>query len=177
MEQNGKHNHRVLKGAVAGAVGGLFASWIMSQSQPTLSKASKAAIKEAGGKLTKKQESKDGDDATSKTAAAIAEPVLGRPLTRKEKKSAGPVVHYVFGSLMGAVYGIASEVLPSSRKWFGLPYGAALFVAADEIALPAFGLSRPPREVPKEMHVYGFMSHLVYAASLELVRRNVRRFL
>jgi|SRR5579872_163899 len=177
MEQNGRHNPELLKGAVAGLIGGLIASWVMSESQPLLSKASKAVIKKAGATPGRQQQSNNGDDATVKTAAAIAEPVLGRPLSKQEKKSAGPLVHYVFGSLVGAVYGIASEVLPASRKWLGLPYGAVLFVAADEVAVPAFCLSAPPSEVPLELHVYGFMSHLVYAATLETVRRSVRRFL
>jgi putative membrane protein len=177
MEQNGEHNSDLLKGAVTGLIGGLIASWVMNQAQPVLSKASSAVIKEAGGKPLNQQQSKNGDDATVKTAESIVEPILGRSLRKEEKKSAGPIVHYVFGSLMGAVYGVASEVLPGSRKWLGLPYGAALFVAADEVAVSALGLSGPPSEVPIEMHVYGFMSHLVYAASLEIVRRSLRRFL
>jgi hypothetical protein len=149
----------------------------MNQAQPMLSEVSKSIARENGSKKRKSQQSKNGDDATAKTAAAIAEPILGRSLSKKEKKSAGPVVHYAFGSLVGAVYGAATEVLPVSRKWFGLPYGAALFVAADEIAVPAFGLSKAPREVPMSMHVYGLMSHLIYGVSLEIVRRCVRHVL
>jgi putative membrane protein len=170
MSQNSVST-KVVKGAVAGLVGGLVASWVMSEFQQVWSKAGEAL----SGQNGKSQKKSQGEDATVKTAEAIAEPVLGRPLNKDEKKSAGPIVHYAFGGLMGAAYGAANEVMPVSRKWFGLPYGAALFVGADEVAVPAFGLSGPPQDAPASSHLYGLVSHLVYAASLETVRRNVRR--
>jgi putative membrane protein len=166
-------NGKVWKGAVAGLVGGLVASFVMTQFQGVWSAAGEAL----GQKQSEPQQKNDGDDATVKTAKAIAEPILNRPLKKSEKKSAGPMVHYAFGGLMGAAYGAASEVMPSSRKWLGLPYGAALFVGADEIAVPALGLSESPEKTPISMHLNGFVSHLVYAVSLETVRRSVRRVL
>jgi len=57
------------------------------------------------------------------------------------------------------------------------PYGAAIFVGADEIAVPAFGLSKPPREYPASAHIYGLASHFVYGLNLEMARRSIRRMM
>jgi len=168
-QHNGNRN--VLKGAAAGLAGGLVAAWVMNEFQKIWSKAGEALNKSESKPQPESQE----DDATVKTAKAIAEPVLGRPLNESEKKTAGPIVHYAFGGLMGAAYGAASEVMPVGSKWFGLPYGAALFVGADEVAVPVLKLSKPPQDAPASSHLYGLVSHLVYAASLEAVRRNLRR--
>jgi hypothetical protein len=134
--------------------------------QPKLQKSSDT------GKSASQQD--QGEDATMKTAEKLAEPVLGRQLTKSEKQAAGPVVHYTFGTLMGATYGVASELAPVTKALYGLPYGAALFIAADEIAVPALGLAKSPAQTPPSTHFYGLVSHLVYAATLETVRRGVR---
>ena len=43
----------------------------------------------------------------------------GRKLTKSEKKKAGPVVHYAFGAIMGAVYGAATRRLIPSGECAG----------------------------------------------------------
>ena len=50
-------------------------------------------------------------------------------------------------------------------------------VLADELAVPAAGLSKPPKEIPLTTHVYALASHLVYGWITETVRRAVRRAL
>jgi putative membrane protein len=84
-------------------------------------------------------------------------------------------VHYAFGAVMGAVYGAVAEVAPPVKSLAGLPYGAALFVGADEIALPAFGLSKKPTQYPPSRHLSGLGQHLVYGATVEPVRRGRRQ--
>lgn len=101
-------------------------------------------------------------------------PVLGRSLTWKEQQKAGPIVHYAFASLIGSAYGAAAEYAPAVKKAAGIPFGATLFLGADEIALPALKLSRGPGEYPLSNHIYGLSSHIVYGLTIELVRRGVR---
>jgi putative membrane protein len=164
------------KGLVAGLAGGLAASYVMTQFQKIWNKASEATTpnyKKSSDPDTASQLNQD-EDATMKTAEKLAEPVLGRQLTKSEKQAAGPVVHYTFGTLMGAAYGVASELAPVTKTAFGLPYGAALFVAADEVAVPSLGLAKSPSQTPPSTHLYGLVSHLVYGATLETVRRGVR---
>jgi hypothetical protein len=157
----------IFKGALAGAVGGLVASFAMNQFQKAWSTAEE--------KITgKKEQQRDGEDATMKTADRIASAIQGRHLTKQEKQKAGPVVHYAFGALMGAVYGAAVELNPSAHSLAGVPFGTILFASADEVALPALGLSGKPTEYPLSKHVYGFASHAVYGVTTEAVRRIIR---
>ena len=164
---------------VAGAAGGLAAAWVMSQFQTGWSSATKALerAKKGQGRQEPNTEDSDAEDATMKTAGKIAEKVFHHPLSREQKKKLGPVVHYAFGASIGAVYGALAEVTPQATFGAGLPYGTAVFVGADEIAVPAFGLSKPPKEYPASAHIYSLASHLVYGLSLEMARRGIRRMM
>jgi len=114
------------------------------------------------------------EDPTMKTAEQVSETVTHRKLNKQQKKEGGTVVHYAFGAVMGAVYGAAADVVPPVKSLAGLPYGAALLVGADEIALPVLGLSKKPTEYPLSRHLSGLGQHLVYGATVELVRRGMR---
>jgi hypothetical protein len=167
------------KGVVAGAAGGLAAAWVMNQFQSGWGKASEALDHSdtPQGEQERHTEDSDAEDATMKTAAKIAENVFHRKLSREEKKKLGPVVHYAFGAGVGAVYGGLAEYVPQATSGVGLPYGAAVFVGADEVAVPAFGLSKPPEEYPASAHLYALASHLVYGLTLEMGRRGIRRMM
>src|SRR3954465_12597319 len=166
------------KGLVAGAAGGFAAAWVMNQFQTGWSKATETLqhSKTPQGEQ-ERQSDDDAEDATMKTAAKISESIFGHKLSREEKKKLGPVVHYAFGVGTGAVYGVMAELEPRATLGAGLPYGTAVFIGADEIAVPAFGLSKSPKEYPASTHLYGLASHLVYGLSLEVVRRGVRRLM
>ena len=109
-----------------------------------------------------------------KTAAAIARKILGKELTIEQKQKLGPVVHYGFGAVMGAIYGGMKEEFDNTSLGWGTAFGSALFVAADEAAIPLLGLGANPVESPLSTHLYAWSSHLVYGAALESVRRPVR---
>jgi len=167
------------KGVIAGAVGGLAAAWIMNQFQSGWSRAAEALQHSNTPQGEQERHTRDGDveDATMKTAARISAGFFHRKLSREQKKKLGPVVHYAFGAGMGAAYGALAELEPRTTLGAGLPYGTAVFIGADEIAVPAFGLSKPPKEYPASAHLYGLASHLVYGLSLEMARRGVRRLM
>lgn len=88
-----------------------------------------------------------------------------------EKQTFGPVVHYAFGGLMGGLYGMAAELRPDVTRGLGTLFGAALFLAADQIVVPALGLSKKPTETPIATHAQELASHLVYGAALDALRR------
>jgi uncharacterized membrane protein YagU involved in acid resistance len=112
-----------------------------------------------------------------KTADTLSRKLFNRPLSRQQKKRAGPVVHYAFGAAMGAFYGVGAELFPGATRGFGTGFAATLFTIADEIAVPALGLSGKPTEAPLSSHVYGLISHLVYGVTAEGVRRAAVAFL
>lgn len=168
-----------VKGALAGIVGGLAASWAMSQFQAQVpASAFKRFFEDAGleAPAAKKGAAQNADDkpATVKTADAIAEGVFDHSLTKAEEKQAGPAVHYAFGASVGATYGVLAEYVPGVTAGVGVPFGAAVWAVADEAIVPALGLSKPPTAHPPSTHAYALVSHFVYGLVTEAVRRSVR---
>jgi len=191
-EQNGNRETNVLKGALAGFIGGLVASWTMNQFQSALSRVVEGVEKSHGAQSLKPEGGEEGiramrrepeaddeeqEDATEKIAEAISENIFGRELDKSEKETAGAVVHYAFGAAMGGVYGIAAEVAPEACAALGLPFGAVFWLAADELAVPLLGLAAKPSEYSLSTHAYALASHLVYGLTSEVVRKTVRNML
>lgn len=178
----------LVKGAVAGLVGGLIASWTMNQFQAAWSKVTEGFEKPHGAQSMQPSEGstpgqspdqnkEDQDDATVKAAKAISENVFGHELKESEKKPAGAAVHYAFGTATGGLYGAAAEIAPQLTTGLGLPFGVAFWMVADEGAVPLLGLSKGPTEYPVSTHAYALASHLVYGLTAEVTRRAVRNII
>jgi len=181
------------KGCAAGIAGGLAATLVMTGFQSawnaamaksngnTAGNGSESDSSKGNGHSNQQKQSQhsaEDQNPTTKVADKIVG-IAGAELSAEGKKTGGTVVHYAFGTLMGAVYGTALEFAPRSyrRKGIGtgLLMGTALFAGADEVALPVLGLTGSPTEIPASMHVYGLLSHLVYGATAGLVTRTVRK--
>ena len=162
----------VWKGLLAGLAGGLTATFAMSQFQAV----SKHWFfpQHQGGQSHPPSEQ---EPATAKAAQSISRAATGHELTESEKKIGGPAVHYAFGAGNGMLYGALSEFQPKTRAARGAAFGAGLWAVADEIGVPALGLSKPPREEPASSHLYGLASHLVYGLTTDAVSRGVRALL
>lgn len=171
------------KGVVAGVVGGLVASYVMNRFQRLWTRLAygeeKARRRPGQGGQVKKSESqrrprREGESATETAAARISKKLFGRRLGRDAKKRYGRLLHYAFGAASGAAYGAAVELAPTAAAGAGLPFGTAVWIAADEVAVPAAGLSRSPSEYPFPVHAQSFFSHLLYGATTDAVRRILR---
>jgi putative membrane protein len=157
----------------------------MNQFQMTYSKVSTKLHEQCNGNGSRKQSHQDyrsqqeqaSEDATMKAANRISQAVLHHDLSRKEKEKLGPLVHYAFGTSMGGAYGAIAELRPVVTAGFGTGFATVLFVAGDELAVPALRLSGSPTKSPLSAHVYALASHLVYGLAAEGVRRGVRRVL
>ena len=112
-----------------------------------------------------------------KVAEAVSRTVASHSLNEGEQKIAGPAVHFGFGTIMGAAYGSLAEQAPEVRAGRGTAYGAGLWLAADEVALPALGLTAGPTRHPFKTHAQALAMHLVYGLTLETVRKQVREVL
>ena len=168
---------KLWKGLVAGSAAGLAASFAMNQFQAAWSRASKKMGDYANQGSSDNQSSDDSEDATMKAAGKLAE-IARHRLSREQKKKAGPIIHYVFGTGMGALYGALMEVGPRRMRKHELlssiGFGSVLFAGADEIAVPAAGLSGPQTETPLSSHFYALASHIVYGLTTGAVRKGVR---
>lgn len=185
MNKDYREEGNIFKGIVAGVVGGLVASFVMNKFQAVWSDIAES-IENSNGEDDKKESDKDKKDeqqkedqepATVKAAETLSKNVFGHELTKKEKKYAGPAVHYATGAGSAAVYGVAAELLPEVTVGAGLPFGAAVWLVVDEGAVSALGFSKSPLEYPPSTHAYALVSHLVYGLSTEVVRRVVRKAL
>ena len=166
----------VNKGLVVGAVAGLVGTWAMNEAQRLWTHAVDGDVppESAGGRHDARdwQERSEGQNSNELAAQAIAGRALGRRLTRQELGVAAPVLHYLFGAAMGAMYGAYSGREPSRTS--GAAFGTTVWLAADEIAMPLFGLSQPTTRRPLEMHAQAFFAHLVFGAATEMTRRSLQ---
>ena len=178
----------VLRGLATGITAGLAATLIMDQFQKISTAGQKAVERQMRlanhesaeaierDQQQQEQQAQQQEDSTEIVARKIAE-VAGKELPLEEKKKAGQAVHYAFGTLMGAVYGVAAELVPEITTGGGTAYGTLLFLGADEVAVPAFQLSPPPTKTPARDHLQHWAAHVVYGGSLELVRSVIRRLM
>src|SRR5690606_11084073 len=120
------------------------------------------------------QEQQQGEPSNIRAAAAVATHVLDRPIPKEYEEAAGAVTHYALGAVCGAIYGAAAELTPKVTAGYGTAFGAAVWALADEIAVPALGLSSPPTRHPPSTHLFALSSHLVYGATTEFLRRAMR---
>ena len=162
----------LLRGMAAGLIGGLVGGWTMNQFQAVESK-----VRENCSGTSGQEQKSESDDATTKTAAWLLDSLAGIELSKKQRKTAGPIVHYAFGAAMGALYGGLMEYKRRSSPADGAMWGTALFVGADELTVPALGLSEPPTKYPLSVHASALTAHLLYGLTTELVRRKTRRAL
>lgn len=113
---------------------------------------------------------------TDPPPAIIAQQATERTLTAKEKENASLAIHSVFGIGTGLVYGGAAEAAPFITSGLGLPFGLGFYGMTHGSVVPALGLEPWPTEVKREYAANEFAGHLVYALTLELVRRGMREF-
>ena len=175
------------KGLAAGAVAGLTATWAMTRFHE---------LSDHLGRVNPRDEPRDpqhsakrgtpesaegserhGEDATVRAADRLSRGVLHHPLSKREKRKAGPAMHYGFGVLTGAAYGVLAELAPAVTRGAGAPFGTAVWLGADEITVPALRLAAPPWEHPPSVHARALAAHLVYGVTAEGVRRLLRRVL
>lgn len=178
----------ISRGILTGIIAGIAATVTMDQFMKLASagqKATEKQVKLAQGqspeKIVREQQEKEQraaqqEGSTEILARKIAE-TAGKSLGSEQKKKAGQAVHYSFGTLMGVVYGVTSEILPEVTAGGGTGFGTLLFLGADVVAVPAFRLAPPPSETTPVDHLQHWAGHVVYGGTLELVRSLVRRLL
>jgi hypothetical protein len=80
------------------------------------------------------------------------------------------VMHWTYGMLQGALYGIVAGSLPKQRVSYGLPFGVLVF-AGDYVILPAAKLYKPIWEYDVKTLAKDLTSHIVYGLATAAVMR------
>jgi len=169
----------MVRGAAVGAVAGLAGSAAMVAFNHLLGAIGFADDDRGAHHEHRRNEAKPNDTdgtisdepASIKLARLAGERVKGSALTERERSVAGSIVHHAFGALAGALYGAASAKAPGLASGAGLPYGLAVWLVADEAALPLLGLAKKPSDYPAKRHTAALGTHLIFGLSVEAVRR------
>lgn len=163
------------RGILAGMAGGLAAAWVMNDFMAGFGKKLQQPVHSEKEDLRPEaSEPRPQEDATMKAADAVAYTATGKHLSRAQKESSGPMVHYAFGALTGALYGGLAEYSPTVTSGFGTGFGGVLFSTADLLAVPALKLAPSPANQPTSAQASPFAAHIVYGITTELVRRTLR---
>ena len=164
----------VWKGVAAGAIAGLAGSIAMEAFHAAVSGTGRTGAYEP-------QSNKPvapGEDATMEAADRASQAVTGESLNRSEKKVAGPLMHYAFGVISGACYGALRETAPAAGLTRGGRYGLAVWLSADQLALPLTGLSPWPLPTsPRRTNAQLLLAHIVYGVATDLTWRTARQML
>jgi putative membrane protein len=146
----------IMKGALAGLIGGLAG---------------------AGAKMVAEQMFPPRVQGQTPPPVVLAEQVAGRPLTGNDRELALQGIHWIFGALAGAAYGVLVEYEPSLGAWRGAAFGITLNRITHESLLPKMGLSAPTSQQPTQERISEWVTHAAYGVATDSVRRAVRRAL
>ena len=150
-------------GLVAGLAAGVVGAWAMTEFQNLL----------ARGNITS---GVSGTPSTEKAADRLSILASGRPLGRSIRPAGGEAVHYAFGGLVGALYGMAAELEPRVKAGQGAAFGVVAATVVDETLVPAMKLGDPVWKAPVVSHPYSYVSHTVFGTATEAARKFFRRF-
>jgi len=154
----------VAAGLAGGLLGGLAGAAVMSAAHARLTRA---------GLLDPPSPREREEDATARVADTLSRIVRGRPLAQDGRMTAASGVHYGFGGALGLVYGTMAAVAPRATAAGGLGFGAAVWLGAHVVAVPALGLAPAPWQRPPRNEGAELALHLAYGATVALVRRAV----
>ena len=146
----------LLKGAVAGLIGGLVAT------------AAKSLAERVYPPRTHGE---------AEPPVVLAEKIAGHALPETQKVIASEAIHWGFGALTGAAYGALAEFYPAATSKEGATFGVTLASLTHESALPAMGLSADPEHQTTREHTSELATHIIYGLVTETVRSLVRKLL
>jgi putative membrane protein len=171
------HKRKLARAALVGTVAGLAGAWTMSRFAGLWGKfalkQNPHPVQAMPGKLVMNASPQEWDS-TLMVAERIGENLLSHGLTRKQRALAATAVHYAMGASVGAVYGMASEMMPRLRAGSGVVFGIALWATGVEILLPTIGVTRKLNDYSLSMQAHSAGEHMVYGLTTELVRSAVR---
>lgn len=173
-----RHRHGRMSAIAAGALGGLVGTLAMSEAQRLWTRAVDSRVPDsASGAHDARdwQERSEDQNANEIAAQAVAKVVAHRRLTRDELAVAAAIFHYAFGAAAGACYAACTDGAERYPASSGIAFGTSLWLLADELAMPALGLSARTERRPVEMHLQSLFAHLVYGIVAERTRALAMR--
>jgi hypothetical protein len=159
----------LVRGTLAGAAG----SWVQNRFFEATASIAPGSPEGAFDPPEKEQRE---EQATETVARRVSEDLLHQgELSAADKKKGAVAVHYAFGSGWGAVYGVLAESIIGMRSVPGaLLFGTGVWIAGDNLILPAFRLAGPPGKYPPRNHVYALAAHWAYGLGVQAAYEALR---
>ena len=149
---------KLWRGLLAGALGGLIASGVKALAEIVFPARPPLANPPPGVLLDK-----------------LSMICTGHPLAAHTLKVGIEVFHYTFGTMAGAVYGFLAEIYPLVRIGWGVGFGLVLLLSTHETVIPLLGASAAPWRLPLQEQLSELVTHGIFGATVETVRRWFRR--
>jgi putative membrane protein len=107
--------------------------------------------------------------------AVLLNRISPQPLSEEEEEVSVRAIHWVFGALVGGVYGALAEYQPVVTGRLGADFGLALCGMTHVSALPLMGLTESPENQTVREHASELVTHAIYGVTTEVVRRMARK--
>ncbi len=140
-----------VKGAVAGLVGTVVITLAMQRAPKLLAT---LGLMPAGSGSNPAQP-------TEKLAKEVSTGVFGKQMGQESAQTAGEAIHWGYGAMWGAVYGIVQSSIRLPHWLHGTIFGGLVATAASTL-LPAMRLTPSPTEQPAIMNAMQLVYHLLY---------------
>jgi hypothetical protein len=112
--------------------------------------------------------------APAQVGKRLAEGLLRRELPPTSAPLVNNLVHWKFGALNGAVYGIVAGSVPKAKLGYGPLFGTAVWLTGYAV-LPLAGLYKPIWQYDAKTLAKDWSAHLVYGTTTATVFRVVVR--
>jgi hypothetical protein len=99
--------------------------------------------------------------APAQVGRRLAEGLFDLTLPPSRARLTNNVMHWAYGMLHGASFGVVAGSLRAPRVLYGLPFGAGVW-ASDYVILPAAGLYEPIWKYDAKTLAKDLSAHLVY---------------
>jgi uncharacterized membrane protein YagU involved in acid resistance len=112
-----------------------------------------------------------GESMPSAVVKRVSRAVTGAPPSEETVSKAAPAVHWLYGVIWGALYGLARNRLRGLSIGAGAPFAAGFWLLSDEGLPVLMKIAPPPQAFPVTTHVRGLVGHVAHTATTDAVCR------
>src|SRR3954451_23341441 len=157
---------------------GLGASWIKALTEPRLQSVAERILppspvqkQEVGADPGGRPENMPPAVIANRTAVALGH----GGLSVAQRLRVQEAIHYGFGAGLGVGYSVAARRWRVVSRGRGALAGLAIYAGTHASVLPALGIQRPPWRLAPAAVLWESMSHAVFGAAMDALRRTIER--
>lgn len=190
LDRRANHRPDRWKGLVLGAAGGAAGTAAMGAfMQAAASLISRRAIEQTEAQQPARPHPLDDislvgknyqpdEGSTAAMGRIVYQAMAGHPPEAPETKTTmSELVHWSFGTSMGALYGVVRGRVPLPDVAGGTVFGVCVWLFASELMVPLLGLSPGPTQTPLGSHANHAAGHVMYGVVTAATTQTLHRLL